>query len=818
MGENFGQYRYHIEYYGNGATLGSMEGTSHVFDTEFWLAENQFVKNSTVTFVYGNGQSSTSQTLVFDFVGWKGSSDSETILYAEMETVFGISDIPGATVHLYAEWASDGIELDSPSREGYTFLGWTTNSEAKIAEYQGGNTYVFEENVILYAVWKANNAVTIKKQPSGGTITYGETFTFTTQATGMEADEPPYTITYQWQESVSADGPWNNIAGATSTSLTIPSGKNAGTYWYKVVATSTIKEYDGIYGDYQVQTTSDAAKLVIKKAADTITLKDQYGNKIKTGAQLVYALRSGTNVVGTVTTVSGTEATVKSNDSYIVSSITSGTQILSLNPQAENYNGTEIVISTEESTNYLAASLTYKAYICDGPIIVFAPDINTITNQDVVVTVTVTDPVTHADGNHKVTSVDSGAEFELIQIGNGTYQFTAKKNGTYTVYTEDSLGSTQFAEYEIDWIDKEAPSMNISASYDPADGLFNTYLIAYDNMSSNSELMYCWNYNESNPSSNVWAQTNTDKVLPGTMVKAAVRDTAGNITCVEYLVVTNGSSGDGGADSSKSILASVKNDMTGKIFGRNSYLNSANPDEVAVEYVNGKYVVTFTIKPNNDTQYVDAYIEFAGQKFRPQWYTDEGLGTSHGYLSDDGSAVLAKGEAVGRIELDPALFASRTIRSANAELYIIRYKDTAMSYRIGAEKYSMPCSVDVTAPTVSASYNEYSRVITVVGRDAMTALKDGVRVEIDGYSETVDSGAEIIHPTDAAITSSFVVKLTCEDKLGNVAVKNYTFTSYSSESWSGGGHWNDDVNVYEYITRHFFVSVVNGSMDNSNNP
>lgn len=42
-----------------------------------------------------------------------------------------------------------------PTRNGYNFLGWSTNSNATSATYSAGGTYNVDNNVTLYAVWQA---------------------------------------------------------------------------------------------------------------------------------------------------------------------------------------------------------------------------------------------------------------------------------------------------------------------------------------------------------------------------------------------------------------------------------------------------------------------------------------------------------------------------------------------------------------------------------------------------------------------------------------------------------------------------------------
>ncbi|MBQ8765976.1 MAG: InlB B-repeat-containing protein [Clostridia bacterium] len=43
-----------------------------------------------------------------------------------------------------------------PTRSGYTFLGWTTNSTATTATYQPGATFTINQNITFYAVWQKN--------------------------------------------------------------------------------------------------------------------------------------------------------------------------------------------------------------------------------------------------------------------------------------------------------------------------------------------------------------------------------------------------------------------------------------------------------------------------------------------------------------------------------------------------------------------------------------------------------------------------------------------------------------------------------------
>ena len=60
------------------------------------------------------------------------------------------------------------LSTTKPTREGYTFLGWSTSSTATSATYSAGSSFTTNTNTTLYAVWKANN-YTISYNANGGT-------------------------------------------------------------------------------------------------------------------------------------------------------------------------------------------------------------------------------------------------------------------------------------------------------------------------------------------------------------------------------------------------------------------------------------------------------------------------------------------------------------------------------------------------------------------------------------------------------------------------------------------------------------------------
>ncbi len=85
------------------------------------------------------------------------------------------------------------LSLQSPTREGYTFMGWATKREATLAEYRPGSEFTSDENTTLYAVWvKGEKTYNVLYSANGGTgappaeFNIKETYTISLQAPRKE--------------------------------------------------------------------------------------------------------------------------------------------------------------------------------------------------------------------------------------------------------------------------------------------------------------------------------------------------------------------------------------------------------------------------------------------------------------------------------------------------------------------------------------------------------------------------------------------------------------------------------------------------------
>lgn len=111
---------------------------------------------------------------------WVDAKPSYTITY----NANGGTGAPGNQT----KWYGTNLTLSStkPSRTGYTFSKWNTNSGGTGTSYNSGATYSGNANLTLYAIWKANT-YTVTYNANGGTgapaaqtKTYGTTLKLST--------------------------------------------------------------------------------------------------------------------------------------------------------------------------------------------------------------------------------------------------------------------------------------------------------------------------------------------------------------------------------------------------------------------------------------------------------------------------------------------------------------------------------------------------------------------------------------------------------------------------------------------------------------
>ena len=128
-----------------------------------------------------NGYYKTTGNEYTILLGQKSASTTYTIIY---NTNGGSVSPSSASV-----MAGGSVTLPTPTKAGYTCLGWSTSGSATTASYSCGSSYKPSQNITLYAIWKKNaptmctltyNANGGSVSPSSATFEMGKTVTLPT--------------------------------------------------------------------------------------------------------------------------------------------------------------------------------------------------------------------------------------------------------------------------------------------------------------------------------------------------------------------------------------------------------------------------------------------------------------------------------------------------------------------------------------------------------------------------------------------------------------------------------------------------------------
>ena len=244
--------------------------------------------NHTVSFAVNNGSGSmTSQTAGiptnlnantltrsnYTFAGWNTAANgtgysysdqgsfpfsTDATLYAQWTaivtnytvTFFGNGADGGATPSQTAGTAQ-ALNLSGFTRTGYSFLGWDTNYAAGSATYVDGQSYAFNADLSLYAIWvtQASRTITFNANLGSGTmasqtattstVLNANTFTrnnytfrnWNTQADGSGANYQS-SYTYSFAASKTLYAVWSQNLSITYDSNTANSGTAPGSQTY----------------------------------------------------------------------------------------------------------------------------------------------------------------------------------------------------------------------------------------------------------------------------------------------------------------------------------------------------------------------------------------------------------------------------------------------------------------------------------------------------------------------------------------------------------------------------------------------------------
>lgn len=173
-------------------------GTSNVSVTYGKNISNITVpaKEYKVTFVYDSTKTEE-KTVKLTFGGYYSETNGKGIQYINASGSGVKAYDKASNTTLYAKWNSASITLQTPTKSGYTFDGWYTQSSGGT---KVSNTYTPAGNVTLYAHW-TNVNYTLTINPNGGiwnNTTSNSTKTGTTNSKLSIANPTPkgYTVSF----------------------------------------------------------------------------------------------------------------------------------------------------------------------------------------------------------------------------------------------------------------------------------------------------------------------------------------------------------------------------------------------------------------------------------------------------------------------------------------------------------------------------------------------------------------------------------------------------------------------------------------------
>jgi len=142
-----------IDWYGKSSESGS--GTDYSYTTTY-TSSNYNMATSSYGTSLGDSVTITSSGKYYPAVQMT-SMTTYTYYFTIKYNANGGSGAPSDTTATNSTTTkSIALSSTTPTRSGYTFLGWSTNSSATSASYSAGSSYTFNYGTTtLYAVWKA---------------------------------------------------------------------------------------------------------------------------------------------------------------------------------------------------------------------------------------------------------------------------------------------------------------------------------------------------------------------------------------------------------------------------------------------------------------------------------------------------------------------------------------------------------------------------------------------------------------------------------------------------------------------------------------
>ena len=217
---------YTVSYNANGGS-GAPASQSKTYGATITLSSSKPTKSGFTFLGWGTSQGDTS----VDYnPGSKYSANANITLYAIWTANYVISyDANGGYNAPSNQTKQHGVNItlsrDIPTRQNYTFKGWSTSSTSSFVTYNPGDTYSSNSSIVLYAVWEINylepRIINLKADRCNSTGTLTEEGTCALVTFNWYTDVSVNSITIQYRKADDSYD-WNSTtvyASGTSGSV-----------------------------------------------------------------------------------------------------------------------------------------------------------------------------------------------------------------------------------------------------------------------------------------------------------------------------------------------------------------------------------------------------------------------------------------------------------------------------------------------------------------------------------------------------------------------------------------------------------------------
>lgn len=83
---------------------------------------------------------------------------------------FDLNGGSGSFASIQTDSGSTTLPSEVPTRDGYTFIGWSTDANSTTAEYSAGQTITVNGDITLFAIWQKNVTPPIPSEGDGSLV------------------------------------------------------------------------------------------------------------------------------------------------------------------------------------------------------------------------------------------------------------------------------------------------------------------------------------------------------------------------------------------------------------------------------------------------------------------------------------------------------------------------------------------------------------------------------------------------------------------------------------------------------------------------